>query len=207
MKKNSVFQVPLCYGDKRYEYITCDDSLAKYDAFCEILPEAMNNLYPDFKDYNYCVDLYGMKPLAALQRHGHALTTKNASQPIKTFGREMLPLEANVLHQVAGNRIRFAESDSCNDIPYHEKHLDEHAIEENMLYHYKLSQVTLRQLLNKRNGAMLVPSSENKKHIVAHESSTANSLLLYQLHRVQEELEEYYLKYHELKNSKQAKIL
>jgi hypothetical protein len=174
--------------------------VAKYDAFCEILPEALSSLDPDLNKFNYCVDLYGMKPLDLLLQEQHVLTIKNANNPLKTFGREMLPVETNILHQVEGNRIRFTASNSCTDIPYTKKLIDKQLIVENLLYHNELSQLTLRQLLDTTHDTMSKPLLNSNQLIDDNDIQNENALLLLQLHQVQEELEEYYLKYQILKN-------
>ena len=205
MKDNRAFQVPLQYSDKFFSFINCDESLAKYDAFCEIIPESLNRVNSNFKNYNYIVDLYGMKPVSALTGE-YVLTTKKVNSALSTFGKEMLPLESNVIHQVAGSDIRLVKKDSIEEIAQYERLRSEKLDTENLLYHYNLFDWVLDAANNNgQYGHDKERQTINDEYESVEELKQENELLLLQLHQVQEELEAYYLKYQEMKNREEEK--
>jgi hypothetical protein len=139
MKKNMVFQVPLLYNSKNYEFIPFDKSMVKYDSFCEILPESLNKLCPLLKKYDYCVDLYGMKPRSAM-RARLVLTIKTPKDYICSFGREMLPPESNIIHQVKGNVFYLAKVESTPDLTNnHNEAVKNRANQYHITYYYNIA--------------------------------------------------------------------
>lgn len=136
-KSIKTFQVPLQYSKNIYVFVELDNSLAKYDAFCEILPECLNTMVPFFKSFDYCVDLYGMKPLAGISA-SHVLTTKKTKDYLCSFGREMHTHESNIIHHIHGQGFRFASKKSCPDIIDHVKSIDDYAHVDNIMYHYNI---------------------------------------------------------------------
>lgn len=138
MKKNNVFQVPLRYGEKDFCFVSLENSVARYDGFCEILPECLSQLYTGLSQYDYSVDLYGMKPLIGMQGK-HILTSKKAGEKLLSFGREMIPQETNIIHQVKGDHYFLAPRGSCPGIKgdYQELLLESSSVE-NILYHYNI---------------------------------------------------------------------
>lgn len=107
-------QLPLQYQNKRYTYKKIDESYSVYDAFCEILPDRLNRLYPHLKNYDYETDLYGMKYLKNIQ-HQFILTTQYCYSSILSFGRKMKPLEANIIENIPGKEINLALVHDCKE--------------------------------------------------------------------------------------------
>ena len=202
MEKNHVFQIPIRYGDKRYGFIRSEASLAKYDAFCEVIPESLNKVNSNLAAYDYSVDLYGMKPAAAMNSK-YVLTTAISTDVLASFGKEMIPLEANIIHQIAGEGISLVDKDSIIGNKEYEQLISENLNDENILYHYHIYDWVLDEVIKKTNeGNNHLKYGPNDDHETEGELKQENELLLLQLHQVQEELENYYLKYQELKNKK-----
>ena len=100
------YQVPLYYSNKRFKFIEFSKSYAKYDCYCEILPECLNQLTALFRSYHYTVDLYGSKPLEQIKTD-YLLSSRGTEKPIHSFGRKMLPHESNIIDEIEGDRIQF----------------------------------------------------------------------------------------------------
>lgn len=199
MRKNRVFQAPLRYIDKRYEWVTLDQSFARYDGFCELLPEVLHQLNPDLAPLlDCCVDLYGTKPLAAL-RGSHVVTTRKVRDALRSFGKELRPLEANLLHEIEGKEIFLTRVASCGETPDYVALRNGYLHQDNVLYHYAISQAALNEVFAKRTGGALRPTAGTGGEM-EQELRDENELLLLQLHQVQEELEHYFLECQEMKN-------
>ena len=143
--KNKQFQVPLQFGDIIYKFKPISDSIAVYDAYCEILPSRLNRLIPDLKNYEYSIDLYGMKLLSNIDSE-YILTTKRIiGSPIFNYGKEMIPLEQNVIEKINGNEIFLSKIKDCKDIDdyYYYRELRCSDVNE-LYYHYKLSPTHLQ---------------------------------------------------------------
>lgn len=89
---------------------TLDESLAVYDAFLEFAPDVLRRMLSgDILSYDFDVDLYGKKPTGAISRE-YILTTKKTKKPVLSFGRKMVPQEANAINQISGEDIVLAKT-------------------------------------------------------------------------------------------------
>lgn len=138
-KNHTHFQVPLNIGSPSLRFHSFEDSAIKYDSYCEILPEALNRFTEDLKDYDYMVDLYGMKQ-PGLGGHKYALTVRVSENPIKSFGRSMVPHEANVIYGIGSDEIVLS----------HVEHLQTHTLDspnKRMVYYYRMPRWYLKEKL------------------------------------------------------------
>ena len=111
--KQTRLQVPLQFFPKVWNLKPFKDSLAVYDAFHEILPEKLKQLHSEFKEYDLEIDFYGQKNLAAIKKE-YVLTTKPATDPVRTFGKELKPIELNVVCGIEGSHISLAKTENCH---------------------------------------------------------------------------------------------
>lgn len=103
------FQVPLQCGKQKYDFNTIDDSVAVYDSFFELHPDRLNRLTEQWRDFDYTLDLYGIKSRSNL-RAAYALTSRPCHNPITSFGKTLWPVEMNVIEQVPGTEIHFCRT-------------------------------------------------------------------------------------------------
>ena len=115
MKTTSRYQVPLQHGERTYKFMRLSESTAKYDAFCELLPECLNRMFPALTPYDYIVDLYAMKPLPDYSQR-YALTTKKCESHVMSWGRELRPHETNIVEGIEGDEIFLALVAQCERI-------------------------------------------------------------------------------------------
>jgi hypothetical protein len=108
----SVLQVPLQLTDKELRFSKIGDSLAVYDSFHEIMPESLKTLAPHLARYDFECDLHGQKDISKLDKE-FVLTSKRCEGPVKSFGRELKPIELNVIYEIEGNDIALTEKASC----------------------------------------------------------------------------------------------
>lgn len=90
-----IWQVPLAQRVEHWRFSLLSESLAVYDVFFELLPDRLRRCTTLFNDYDFDVDLYGMKPMHLLKQP-FVLTSKcHRGEPIKSFDLVRKPLEAN----------------------------------------------------------------------------------------------------------------
>ncbi len=106
-KKLYFQQVPLLTTCRDFKFASLLESIAVYDASCEILPKKLNILVPSLRKYSYTVDLYGCKHDHQIMTK-HILTTKKCTKFIKAFSREIKPHEANIISGIEGDEIFLA---------------------------------------------------------------------------------------------------
>jgi hypothetical protein len=97
-------QAPLQQFKLEHRFTPFEASAAVYDAFFEIHPERLRRLAPSLPPDPFDVDLYGTKPEAALRRECVA-TSRRSRAPLAGWGRVLWPMEANLLHAIAGDDI------------------------------------------------------------------------------------------------------
>ncbi len=95
-------EVPLELVQREYQFRTPAESLAKYDAWLEPLPDTLGL---DAKTADtVTIDLYGSKPLDELDTP-LLLSSRACSKPIRRYGHVLDPLEINVrLNTAASDR-------------------------------------------------------------------------------------------------------
>lgn len=104
-----LFQVPLSMGRRAWNFGSIQDSMAVYDAHFEPLTENLRRICPALLDYDFAVDTLGQKDVRFLDR-AWVLTCQRGGEARLEFGREALPVEMNLLHQVAGRGLRLVPS-------------------------------------------------------------------------------------------------
>ena len=114
VQSSRIFQVPLELSMKNPRFISIRDSLSVYDAFYELIPDRLNALCSHFSAYDYVVDLYGTRDLNKV-RAAYMLTTRRPTRFVRSFGRELVPMELNVIETVQGEGIWFCEREALRD--------------------------------------------------------------------------------------------
>lgn len=109
-KDTNKLQVSMDVGSRgALKLVPLDDSLAVYDAFLEFVPDVLRNMLSgQILAYDFDVDIYGKKPACAISRQ-YVLTTKRVRNSIMSFGRKMVPQEANIINRIAGTDIFLAK--------------------------------------------------------------------------------------------------
>ena len=109
VRGTSFFQVPLQTRRSSFRFQPLAEAVAVYDSFQEMLPERVNRLTDRFAAYDFTVDLHGTRSLANIPTK-FVLTTQEVRQPLATFGLEMRPFLANVIHNQPGTGISFGRT-------------------------------------------------------------------------------------------------
>ena len=104
----NLWQVPLQYEKVKYNFKAFEDSYAKYDAFCEILPSCIKRLAPHLATYEITVDLFGMKMIDMLESE-YVITSQECLDYDKSYGRNLKPHEANIMECIEGKNIFLAK--------------------------------------------------------------------------------------------------
>lgn len=97
------FQQPLAFGKSIYNFSTSEHSYSVYDAFYEYLK------YEELGFEDVEGNLYGTKTIDCISKKFIAINTCNDSS-IKSFGRDLKPIELNVLLNNHGNEISIIET-------------------------------------------------------------------------------------------------
>ncbi|MER0041005.1 hypothetical protein [Pseudomonas sp. MGal98] len=101
---SSRFQVPIQQKAVDYKFPRREDSLAVYDAYCELLPACIKRRNPVLANYDFTVNLYGSKACTGLQ-----LTRTNA-RGLHNFALSMKPMELSILHNIEGEGLALIDS-------------------------------------------------------------------------------------------------
>jgi hypothetical protein len=105
---SDVFQVPLDFGETiPSEPLTLEQALAVYDDHMEIEPDRLGRLCPDVAEFDFTVDLLGVRHLASITTPW-VITTRPVLRAEKSWGTNMRPLLANIVYGVAGDSIALA---------------------------------------------------------------------------------------------------
>lgn len=108
--KSTTYQVPLQLFGGEYRFKSLDNSIAAYDPYQEILPDRLNRLTKQLRGYDYVVDLNGLKELNRIKAE-YCLTSRPCKEHILSFGKEMKPLEMNIIEIVSGHDLFFCRKD------------------------------------------------------------------------------------------------
>lgn len=114
--KNLLHQVPLQFTKKKRTFFTLDDSLAVYDSYHEILPDRLKLIATHLNEYDFEVDFYAQKTLQFCERE-YVLTTRIGNSPLRTYGRDLRPIELNIANEVEGDDISLLEKEMCSVNP------------------------------------------------------------------------------------------
>jgi hypothetical protein len=113
-KTQTRLQVPLQFLEKNWKLIHFEESYAVYDGYLEILPEKLKDLSKALKEYDFEVDFYAQKDVKKIEKE-YLLTSRNASNPAKTFGKALKPIELNVICGIEGLKINLAKKEQCKE--------------------------------------------------------------------------------------------
>lgn len=102
------FQVNMQMGRSEPQFCRFEDSLSVYDIFYDILPDRLKRMAPALEQYDFVVDLYGIKPLDQYSAE-YVLTQVPVANPVLSFGRSLVPFEMNVVYEVDGSDIHLAK--------------------------------------------------------------------------------------------------
>lgn len=105
VKADADLQVPLCGAEKSLycAFSRVENSKAVYDAYFENVKLA---------DEDIVIDLYGTKPVMDMLKDNTDIKYVLSSRPlpfkiVKSYGRQMRPLDANVVYEVEGDDLRL----------------------------------------------------------------------------------------------------
>jgi hypothetical protein len=112
--KQTRLQVPLQFLEKCWKFKPFEESYAVYDAYLEILPGKLKRLSKSLKQYDFEVDFYAQKNLKNIKKK-YILTSRDATDPILTYGKELKPVELNVVCDIEGSMIHLTKTENCND--------------------------------------------------------------------------------------------
>ena len=119
--QTQVYQVPIeNYRDlDGYRFCEFVESLNKYDAYFELLPACLIAREVDIST-DTCIDLIGSKPIN-LHENKYWLSGKRCMNPIISFDNSLIPVVQNVIFNVKGNSIHYAERESFGIMDHEEK--------------------------------------------------------------------------------------
>lgn len=106
-------QVRLQYGIKRYRFVSFEEGV-HYDIFFENMDmgRCLKKATGDEKDI--CVNLYGLKNRDLEKEYKYTLTTqKRKGKMIRSFARQMRPIEMNIIYDIPGDEIFLYENSEC----------------------------------------------------------------------------------------------
>ena len=95
-KPNNRWQVPLAVRNNSPRFSSPADSLAVYDSYFEILPKKLKQLAPILNEFDFDVDLFGVKDPASF-RQPYVLTSKKPSTHQLQFELVRKPIPVNFL--------------------------------------------------------------------------------------------------------------
>jgi hypothetical protein len=105
----SMWQVPLARGFSSPRFVDLEDSIARYDALCELRPESLKKLAPELAGYDLTLDLYGVRDKASIESE-YVISRNQFSEHILSFGRELKPHELNVIDGFPGDRFKLGKT-------------------------------------------------------------------------------------------------
>lgn len=117
-RATGLWQVPLQLGAPaapQPRFSRLEDSLAVYDEHYEFDPSRMRRLAPWLAEFDFECDFYGTKdptrsPAELL------LSVRSCDRPVRSFSFELVPAEANVIHDVRGHFFALAEKRALGEL-------------------------------------------------------------------------------------------
>ncbi|HEU0235245.1 MAG TPA: hypothetical protein VFR14_02265, partial [Candidatus Limnocylindrales bacterium] len=103
------FRTPLDRRRAAWTIHPLDDADAIYDPFQELDATVVRRLVPDLAATEFEMDLWATRPRRTVGT-ACVVTTRPVRRPIRSFGAELRPLEANVIGEVPGDAIRLART-------------------------------------------------------------------------------------------------
>jgi hypothetical protein len=86
-----------------------EDSLSVYDEHYELDPQRMRRMAPALADLDFECDFYGTKD-PARSRAELLISVRSCSRPLRGYAFDMLPAEANAIHDLRGHFFHLAET-------------------------------------------------------------------------------------------------
>jgi hypothetical protein len=136
-KRQTLLQVPLQLLSRQWRFRSLSDSPAVYDAYLEILPEKLKEFSRRLQQFDFAVDFYGKKDLGQVTNE-FVLTSKASKDPIVTYGRELKPVELNVIFEIKGNDIALTKKDNFSADTANEATVFSWFDEANTAYYYNI---------------------------------------------------------------------
>jgi hypothetical protein len=112
-----LFQVPLWLEKKEFRFKPFKESSAVYDVFCEITADRIQRLVPSLSGYDFETDLYGMKSSENTDKKKF-LSSRQCTNPVMTYGREMRPHEMNIVAGIDGNYFSLGDKNDFAEVNY-----------------------------------------------------------------------------------------
>lgn len=136
------FQTPLCVrAAQTWRLAALDESLSVYDDHLEPTPAIVRRLVPDLSESDFTVDLLGVRDLTDVSTP-LVLTTRplddpaGRGTPIRSWGSSLHPLVVNLIHDVEGDDIRLAPTESVRTDSAADRHsldtLTRHALRDRL---------------------------------------------------------------------------
>lgn len=166
-----LFQVPLTLRKEKMVFTGFKESKIKYDVCCEIQQESLKSWCGWLRSYDFDVDLHGSKELDLLNK-GYVLTSKKCRNYIRLFGKALIPIENNVIHEIEGEELFFAERkyvENINDIREY-VYLKSNKYEEHRYYytfdkvHFSIKNKEIEKLKNTNDKLYFDLNIINNKH-------------------------------------------
>lgn len=107
------YQVPLLINIKAWRFPDFDVSLAKYDAFQELLPEVIKTLNTDLASFDFYVDINNTKEIIAKK---YVVTSRRSRNYLFGYANKLQPPVTNIIMNVPGTDICFSESKDVTDL-------------------------------------------------------------------------------------------
>ncbi|MFN8396225.1 MAG: hypothetical protein U0176_16460 [Bacteroidia bacterium] len=104
-----LYQVPLLMGPREWHFRSLQASAAVYDAHFDPIPAQVQALCPELGNYDFDVDLQGVKSNEFLHRP-FVLTTRRVGEAVLGFADSGLPIEANLRLGTGGDGIRLVKA-------------------------------------------------------------------------------------------------
>lgn len=126
---NQIFQVPLALKDKKLNLKKLTNNSIIYDEYFEPTPETINHFVPLLKEYDYQLDLYGLKDLEIINEK-FLLTARTSKKPILSWGKGMRPHVLNIINGIEGDTFSLSlKTDvAAKSFPPHHFHYNEASI-------------------------------------------------------------------------------
>lgn len=105
--KDANLQTELDHSKRHWRFQDFNQSLARYDSYCEINPDILKKLNPKLEPFDFEVDLLGTKSLGDLTKP-YLLTIRDCSDSIYGFERSLRPEASNIIFDLQGDDLHLA---------------------------------------------------------------------------------------------------
>jgi hypothetical protein len=119
-KASTFFQVPLLQEERKFAFNTIEKSLSVYDSFFEINSDVLKRMNPRLNDYDFSVNLYGLKPINKILED-FILVKGEFNDPEYSFPMSLKPIDLNVASGLKGKGIALVYIDQINSNSFSQK--------------------------------------------------------------------------------------